>query len=430
MQAPAAPNEASPGGDRLDRSGQKGPIRVALIGASVRAAAESARLAGFEVTGLDQFGDEDTRSACQRYLSLDGEMLRRDDPASPIENSIARIGNEMPLISVGGLSGSRRWLDSLPLLAPWPQQREAAEHVRVLDCLSAATAGTLFSIPAFSSAAVSSASDADFETDLDAGTRWLCKQLDSSGGLGTSWIGDGRTATRNQVMQEWVSGRPFGATLLSNGSEVVLLGVCRSRFTRKGRFPFVYCGSLGPVSISPRVEQGLIELAQRISLVTGLRGLFNLDFVADPAGPLWLLEINPRWSGSSELIERHLRVRRPEISLFSLLMDGLNGCPLNRFVRDTPSVSGDGPVFFKRIVFARRPVRFDRDAIERQLRAGETLHDIPCTGRLIRRGEPVCTLIRVLDGKQKDPMLRHRVLVDQLSGVVQLARDSSTETRQ
>ena len=298
MQAPAAPNEASPGGDRPLRSEPKGPIRVALIGASVRAAAESAKHGGFAVTGLDQFGDEDTRSACERYLALDGEIPRPDHPSSPIGDLIAGIGKEIPLVPVGGLAGSRRWLDALPLFAPWPQQREAVEKVRDLDCLRAVTDGTLFSIPTIASVDASAAR-VSAASEAKARVSWLCKQLDSSGGLGVRWMDDGVRAAQNQVVQQWVSGRVLGATLLSSGSDVALLGVCRSRFTRKGKHPFVYCGSLGPVAISDRLRQGLIELAERILLVTGLRGLFNLDFVADPSGPLWLLEINPRWSDSN-----------------------------------------------------------------------------------------------------------------------------------
>ncbi len=391
-------------------------MRVALIGASVRAAAESAKLGGFTVIGLDQFGDQDTLSACECHLLLDEAMHRAAILASPIGNPIAQIGQEIPLIPVGGLVGARQWLDDLPLLGSWPGQRVAAEKVRDLDCLRAATKGTTFSVPDDCSAG----DPADNMAQGCGRARWLRKDLDSSGGLGTRWIGGGMAVAPDEVVQKWVAGRAFGATYLSNGSDVRLLGVCRLRFTRKGAFPFVYCGSVGPVSMSQPVQQGLIEIARRISLTTGLRGLFNLDFIVDPAGPLWLLEINPRWSGSSELIERQLRRRRPEISLFSLMVDGMNGAPLSSVVGDIPAAMADDPVYFKRIVFARRAFRFDRNAIERLLRVNETLHDIPASGRLIRRGEPVCTLIRQLDGKEKDPMPRHRVLVRQLSGVASI----------
>ena len=41
-----------------------------LVGASVRAAAQSAQTAGFSVIGIDLFGDTDTLRACDRYHRL------------------------------------------------------------------------------------------------------------------------------------------------------------------------------------------------------------------------------------------------------------------------------------------------------------------------------------------------------------------------
>jgi predicted ATP-grasp superfamily ATP-dependent carboligase len=204
---------------------------------------------------------------------------------------------------------------------------------------------------------------------------------------------------------------------LSNGEEVRLLGICRSLFSRKGCFPFVYCGSFGPLIMTDDLRHDLEGIAHRIVSSTKLRGLFTIDYLQEPSGRLWLLEINPRWSGSSEVIERYLRHRQGDVSLMAWVLDALDGSPL---ALPTPCDRRDlddrFPVYLKRIVFARRDQRFNAARLRPILCEQDSLHDLPTSGRLVRRGEPVCTLITRLSGEEQDPMRRHRVLVDQIAG--------------
>lgn len=436
MQPPAATNGANwETGNRPFREGAN-PKHVALIGASVRSAAESARHAGWNVTGVDQFADQDTLHACNRHvlLSVDRQHREQLDPA--VHAMVSLIGTEVPLIPVGGLCGAARLLDGLPLLSAWPEQRSATLQVRDLDYLGELTRMTPFSVPP---TIRSSDLNADWPANVSNQSRWLGKSNDRSGGLGTRWLGDLSEASRHDVLQQWVPGRLFGATFIGNGETSRLLGVCRSLFTRKGPYPFVYCGSLGPIDVTEALARGLEDLGRAVVASSGLRGLFNLDFVAQDDGRLWLLEINPRWSGSSELVERRMRCLQPEFSLLSLMIDGLCGSPLslplNLPLGGESDVANDQPVYLKRIVFARCDHRFDARVVQKRLRPTETLHDIPEAGRRIGRGEPVCTLIRKFERPQTfsrpshcrrddNAMRRHRTLVRALSRA-NIARQSA-----
>ena len=413
MQPPAASNQPNSGGKPVSRSLQGEPKRVALIGASVRAAAESAKRGGFTVTGLDRFGDSDTINACHEHLLLEEENGLGTGLTPQAWAAIARIGSQIPILPVGGLADSQQWLDRVPLLKPWLDQRAAASRARDLSYLREMTAGTSIAIPPTDPKSLSSRLSAHASLP----SRWLRKKHHSSGGLGTRWNRDPSDSSPCEIWQQWVEGRAFGASILSSGTDSVLLGVCSSRFTRKGHFPFVYSGSLGPIGVPESVRRELDEFGRRIALTSGLRGLFNVDFIWDRAGPCWLLEINPRWSGSSELVERLLRRRRPELSLMSLAIDGLNGSAFAEDLRHAAEQNSDDPIYLKRIVFAKRRFPFERDKIEPLLRPNETLHDTPAEGRMIESGEPVCTSITELvrTKKEKDPMHRHRILVGQLS---------------
>jgi predicted ATP-grasp superfamily ATP-dependent carboligase len=409
---------------------RKGPWRreIALIGGSVRAAAQSAQAAGLLVTGFDRFADQDTRHACHRHFLIEPFLDGPGSPSSLIE-SIAAIGRQMPLIPVGGLGGLDRLLARLPLMEPWPGQREAIAMIRQPEFLVELCRDSRFRVPQMM--ARSAANDIIDITLPRARRRWLCKNSGSSGGLGTSWYEPGSTRTLDdgEYLQQWVEGRLFGATLISNGAETLLLGVCRSRFTRKGRYPFVYCGSIGPIRVPEALQASLHELGSKLATRSGLRGLFNLDFVCGPDNQHWLLEVNPRWSGSSELIERHLRRKSSIESLLALAIESLDGSPLDRCLGDLAQMDSEDPLYDKRIVFARRDLTLDHDRLTRWLNENESLHDIPPPDRRIGRGEPVCTLItRCVSSRQQkeqassenesSPMRRHRALIGHLSGAV------------
>lgn len=436
MQPPATANRSGSPDPQGDLPVDPTPRRdLALLGASVRAPAQSAQRAGCRVVALDRFGDRDTLLACSRHLLLpaadrmgnasDQDLRAQDCDAGDsaeegdLAEEIGRIVGQMPLIPVGGLHGWPRWLSALPLLAAWPGQREAAERARQLPTLQASCQGTRFQLPP----TLSSPEHRGLEATRAETIRWLCKSVDSSGGLGTRWRGSSAAdqpepSGSGDWVQQWVPGRLFGANFLSNGRAAVLLGVCRSLFTRKGSLPFVYCGSLGPIDVGEDLRCELEAWARRVVVSTQLRGLFNLDYLMEPSGRIWLLEINPRWSGSSELIERNLRRRQADVSLAGWMLDGLDGLPLPQSaVAGSLGSDFEPSVYLKRIVFARRDHWFDASRIESLLGERETLHDLPVETRLVHRGEPICTLITQLTGKEQDPMRRHRVLVDQISGI-------------
>lgn len=472
MQPPAAPN-------RPGNQGETSAGTVVLIGASIRSAAQSANQAGFRVLGLDHFGDIDTRQACQEFWILD-EFATNPE-------AIRRF-RKFPHFIVGGLNSAK---DFLGLLLPPPTAaktlltQEAGtdlvppprnpdlDRLKDLQWLEELSKECGLSFPKSVYSVIPNAASPSEVRDTDA--RWLVKMQRSCGGLGVRWHtppsppsppkpahsgsaaawgntaplspnidaildispqSENKKATR-QMLQQWVPGRPHGATLICNGENCLLLGVCRSLFTHMGDLPFVYRGSFGPVSIPPHVQKNLQQLGLKITRETGHRGLLNLDLVINRSGEAFVLEVNPRWSGSSELIDRWMQKNEQVDSLFGAMVEACKGSPLaesNCHPDGSPKSVGSsflaGPQYLKRIVFARRRFQFSTDLIAfskqppNDSRYQSTFSDTPADGTWISAGEPICTLISQIPretatnpfgwGKEKGPMHQHRTFLRRL----------------
>lgn len=466
MQPPATPN-------RPRNQGEISAGTVVLIGASIRSAAQSASRAGFRVLGIDHFGDIDTRQACQEFWILN-EFVTNPE-------AIRRF-RKFPHFVVGGLNSAH---DLAGLLQPPPTPaknspaKEAASELasplrnpdfdRLNDrqWLAKLSKECGLNFPNSFHSRIPNAAPPQ-----NQGTRWLLKMEQSCGGLGVRWhtpspplkhtrAGSESTLSNpgppspnieaspeiipqsenskaiRQMYQQWVPGRPHGATLICNGEDCSLLGVCRSLFTHLGDLPFVYRGSFGPVTIPRPLEQSLQQLGLKITRETGYRGLLNLDLVINRSGEAFVLEANPRWSGSSELIERWMQNKKQIDSLFGAMVDACNGVPLAEFNchPEGPSSSlgppwSTGPQYLKRIVFARQPFQFSHNLIDfstkpsNDSRHQSAFSDLPADGTWISAGEPICTLISQIprgtdsksftQGKEKGPMHQHRTFLRRL----------------
>ena len=463
MQPPAPPNLS-------DDTMETAMRTVVLIGASIRSAAQSAKRAGFHVIGIDHFGDIDTREACAEFWIL-REFLADAHARQRFEN--------LPIFMVGGLKHTKPLTE---FLTHAPPRRDLTSDWT--GNVSTAATDVFFAKRGLNECwedprwlrELSLECGLKFPTTLNAfeaaasGVKptekgWLVKTRHSCGGLGVRWYQSetilnakspeavsvstltnensqnqgiekihGMTQAEPVILQRWVPGRTYGATLLSNGGDCRLLGLCRSLFTRMGNLPFVYRGSFGPVAIGADLKHRLENLGHRLIQETSHRGLLNIDLVINQQDEVHVLEVNPRWSGSSELIDRWMRAKETTCSLFSSMIQACQGFPLDRLpsCRESTGLTPQttSPIYLKQILFARRDMRFTQDL----LMSGEensmnscyrpALADIPAEGTTITRGNPICTVLAELTSDvpdkssrtnhEKSPMQQHRAFLNRL----------------
>ncbi len=154
-------------------------------------------------------------------------------------------------------------------------------------------------------------------TDSPAGLpldgSWLCKTYRDASGVGVWSLSErrcigARTTREHAVFQRDVEGTPASAAFVVFEDRAWLLGVTRqrmgSRDTGAGRWR--YCGSISMPSISSAVAVQLDQLGDLLASRFQLRGLVGVDLVlADDRA--WVIEINPRYSASMEIVERACR---------------------------------------------------------------------------------------------------------------------------
>lgn len=363
-----------------------------LLGASVRAAAESVAGLGVRPDTADRYGDRETLAASRRWRDLQDILDAVNTPANHPE-----IGTNVKFAFAGGIEGGWKSLGHLPesrFVFATPQVFRRTDEPEFLAQLAAA-AGVDFPVTR--------------ETPPDE-PGWLVKQRHSCGGLGVSIASPdarmralGSSLSGGAVYQKRVRGRAMGASYVSDGRRAHFLGVCRALRRRIGNLPAVFAGAVGPLNVDAAVEQQLRRLGNALVRHLPLQGPFNIDVMTN-ANRVILLEVNPRYSASMELVERSWRERLGHpVSLFEdaeVWKERLDkiGAGLNQ--------KSDFRTFIKRVLFADRDLVITPPLSSRP--TDDAIHwtDTPTSKTKVPAGHPAMTLIAPMDRVDLSDVLR------------------------
>ncbi|WZO96752.1 ATP-grasp domain-containing protein [Isosphaeraceae bacterium EP7] len=258
---------------------------VLILGASVRAAAQSARDAGFSPSGIDFYADRDLRRL--------GPSIRLDQDFSPADiERMARSLPTGPFLYTGPLENRPDLIDQLVRDRPlWGQPGDVLKEVRDPERLARGLASSGFCYP-----------DIAQTVPVDTGP-WLLKPYASGGGLGIEhW--DARqndSIADGFYLQRLVVGTPLSAIFLGDGNRTRLVGLTR-QILSNGPNPFLYLGSVGPWQVSPVVRTEILRLGGFLATNFHLRGIFGVDLIQDEES-FAVIEVNPRYTSSVEILE-------------------------------------------------------------------------------------------------------------------------------
>jgi predicted ATP-grasp superfamily ATP-dependent carboligase len=362
--------------------GRQTPIRkLAIIGASVRAAAFSALRAGYEVTAADLFADVDLKRACSTTRISDYPegfsvwLARTDCDAwlytGALENYpdlLDRLASIKPLLGNAG-DIARRVRDPLAL----------QQLLREEDLIFPETRRSLDDIP------------------LDGS--WLAKTYRGASGTGV-WILDNESARsrareQHAFAQRQIESVPAAAVYVVNEHEARLIGVTQQIVgdRRLGAKRWQYAGSIGPLTASAAIDTQLEQLGALLHARLRLRGLVGADvIIADDR--LWLIEINPRYTASVEVIERFSGVHALAGHVAAFQSNA------SRAEQDSPAISPVSMVHGKAILFAKRDLTISPALHEWAMNHSTwktpreiALADIPAASEHIAAGHPVLTAL-------------------------------------
>lgn len=373
------------------------PRPILIVGASTRAAAQSAVRSGFEPWCLDQFADEDLR-ACAHILPLGaypGSLPAAFEaaPEAPwfyaggLENQpsvVAELAAIRPLL---GNSAEALRLVRNPFWLAESLDRERVPRLAVSSTRPAANfvGRTIRSVPSETRTGLSVLrADSAIEAD---GRRWLRKPLQSAGGRGIGFVSGASEPIPEPgyCYQEFAPGLSISGLFLADGQRATCLGLSRQLVGEPVTHapPFGYSGSIAPLSLED-LPTAAFEQTRRLGELVArdarLVGLFGIDFVWDQVRKVaWLVEVNPRYPASAELYELAC------------------GWPLIRWhaERSCAEVRLTEPRcrFGKLVLYAHQTFRVaDLRAIPFSDRV-TIIADIPRPESEIACGMPVCTLI-------------------------------------
>lgn len=377
-----------------DTGSAEGPVArtVVILGASVRAAAQSALRAGFTPWGADMFADADLCAVAD---------ARRVENYPEGLAAAAEMAAAAPWIYTGGLENRPELVERITLLHPlWGNPAQVLRRVRDPWQLREVLVAAGIACPALARTAEGLPTDGS----------WLRKPLGSSGGTGiVAWRGKGQSMRAGTAapeaaykgvtgggtwagrgyFQQRIRGRSCSAVFVAAGGRAALLGITRQLVGTRwaNAKPFRYAGSIGPLATVGPIARQFQRIGQVLAEQFGLVGVFGVDAVM-AQGRVWPVEVNPRWTASVEVLERAW-----ELPVFAW---HAAACSIGALPAEWPAGSRPKAWIGKAILFApveiRVRERFARWA--RPLWAGRPwpdLADVPAPGTRIPAGRPVLT---------------------------------------
>lgn len=347
--------------------------RIAILGASARAAAESACLADWTPSAADLFGDRDL-IAIADWVPVNGYPQGLYAAATRLPHS--------PWIYTGGLENHPDLVDHIgqtrPLLGnAGDVLRAVRDPWRLASCLEQHG----FHCPPLTRE----------PPDGSGPDIWLIKPLKSCGGHGIRvYTGSRRAshaAAEGYYFQQFVAGTSCAAVYVAARQQARLLGVTRQLVGEPwaGGRPFAYCGSIGPLTLSPATSQTFHEIGNCLAATFGLTGVFGVDAISDGQG-VHVLEVNPRYTASVEVLERALNR--------ALLGDHLAACRqgvLPERLDSTARHCGKAVIYADTDLAVTRELCRRIDAPNRG-QPWPPLADLPCPGTRIVSGRPALTV--------------------------------------
>jgi predicted ATP-grasp superfamily ATP-dependent carboligase len=346
------------------------PGSVLIVGVSTRALAESASRAGYSCVSVDAFGDLDQKGRV-RNVGLARDLGRGYSAAAAVA-----VGRRFPVDSaayVGNFENHpaavRRLGRGLRLLGNGPATLgRARDPVAVAEVVRRAGGRVPLTLTP------------DQARDATNAVRWLRKPRAGGGGSGVREWTAGAALAPAELAQERIDGVLASAAFVADGRRAVLLGMARGlagdpAFGARG---YRYCGSIHPFSVDRTLHDKVRAIVDAVTAAFSLIGLNGIDFLLRDGEP-YVLEINPRYAASMELIERG-----GGVSLFEAHTAGCGGSlPAAEATPRATEVLG------KAVLYARRDVVVGDS---RRWLPRDDVRDIPFPGDSIRRGHPVCTV--------------------------------------
>jgi len=387
-----------------------------VVGIDVVSLAASAKRAGYQVCAVDYFGDQDLKRLCsesrsivkQRIGGTCGQLGTDFSPEALLQlarDLLRKAEIDAALLS-SGLEDSWDVLleldDLVPILGNHPNAvkkvRDKMKFFHELERLG---------IPHPETAMAENLEEAREEA-RSIGYPVLVKPSRGFGGVGVRKADDDQELEQafrgaslldeKALVQEYISGIAASASLISSANGAITLTINEQLLgmSEMGqREPFGYCGNVVPLQINETVADRCKGIVEKVASHFNLVGSNGIDLVISKEGVPYVIEVNPRFQGTLECVERILNL--------NIVKAHVEACVQGKL----PTLEKSPSDFCVRLILFA-PQR----SVVPDLSVFEEVRDIPLPRVIIERGEPVCSV--VVEKANRDSSIREATKIAKL----------------
>jgi len=353
---------------------------ILVIGFDTRNIVCSAKRAGYTVCSIDAFRDQDLRGCAYASALLecrDPGELRKLDPARLLGQTEGFGLDFDALVPGSGLEFLEYRNFPYPVLASSPKAvKEASDKRRLAKRLEA------LGIPHPTCYFPEETDAIEFPVMLKPAAggggifNRVARNREEFRGVLEEFSHLDPTGETDIMVQEFLEGTPASVSLLATEKEAVSLAVNEQLIGVPwlSRMPFAYCGNVTPFRTEHAGE--MEKLAEELVLEFGLLGSNGVDFLLTEKGPV-VLEINPRFQGSLDTVER-----ATDLNLFE--------AHVNCFRGEVPEKPAAKRFAARGVLYSDRELFIDRTLMD--VIHGEKSADIPCPGSVAEPDGPLTSL--------------------------------------
>ncbi|MDH5266558.1 MAG: ATP-grasp domain-containing protein [Candidatus Bathyarchaeota archaeon] len=367
------------------------------IGIDLVSLASSAKRAGYQVYAADYFGDLDLQHICIKYKSIVRqkpakscgrfELDFKPEAFLPLTKSLLQENEIDAVLLSSGLDDYFDIFcelnDLVPILGNSSQTvknvREKPKFFEELKHLG---------IPHPETAIVTDVKEA-IKIAAEIEYPVVLKPSRGFGGIGIRIAKSPQELRRafqevlvfddNILIQKHVIGAHISISFLASHNVVKILTINEQLIGVPYTFqsePFGYCGNIVPFHSANLISGKCEHITRKIALHFGLIGSNGIDLVISKENVPYVIEINPRFQGTLECVERVLGI--------NLVKAHVNAC-----------LHGSLPtVRRKNFTFSTRLILFaPKQVIVPDLTIFKEVRDIPFPKTVIEKGEPLCSIV-------------------------------------
>jgi predicted ATP-grasp superfamily ATP-dependent carboligase len=262
-------------------------MTIGVVGASARAAVHSLARAGLDAWAVDLFVDRDLARVAPCMLC----------PAPHYPTGLPALAQQFPpgrILYTGGLENHPEVVAELAAKHElWGNSPTVLRSVRNPYQLSATLQAHRILTPQL----------LPLGKPVPSHGVWLSKPIRGAGGIGIRYAQPGERPHVERYVQEFVAGEALSAVYVDQS----LFGVTQQLIGESWVHAraFTYCGSIGPIPLSSSMREQLLFLGEALHDVYKIQGVWNVDVVVNE-GRVFVVEVNPRYSASVEVLEHAL----------------------------------------------------------------------------------------------------------------------------